>query len=1632
LSARSDASLRAQATRLRSFLRQSPQVEARDVGWSLISTRAALEHRAVILAGGREETERALHALATGGTAPGLVRGYADAEGKIAFVFPGQGTQWAGMAADLLDSSTVFSRRLLACERALAPHVDWTLSEVLRGGPGAPVWDRVDVLQPALFAIMVSLAELWRSAGVEPSAVAGHSQGEIAAAVVAGALTLEDAAHVVAARSQALAELAGDGGMLSAAISSRDAGQLIAAVGGHLEIAAVNGPRSVVISGDRSALGELLARLTADGVRAREIQVGYASHSAQVEAVRDRLLAGLAHVQPRACGIPFYSAVTGGRLDGEQLDAGYWYRNLRQPVLFDQATRQLLESEHTVLIEISPHPVLTAAIEETLDDQQNAAGVVVTGSLGRGEPGPASFMTSLAGLHVRGVPVRWESLFSAEAKVIDLPTYAFAHKRYWPTAPVPGLRAGHPFLVAPGGRPGLAGWGSEVPAAGDGELVLTGRLSLDAQPWLADHTVFGSVFFPGTGFLDAALHAAHLAGTGELEELTMGVPLIVPEEGAVQVQVRVGRPDRSGRRPVGIDAHIEASPAAEWVRHAEGMLSPDRPAAPAMDWARSWPPQGARELLVADVYELLAEGGMVYGPAFRGLHTAWRRDDEVFVEVDLPWDEHVKFVVSPPLLDSALHSLGLADGPPGSRGLPFTWNGVTAFSQGAADLRVRLAPAPGGGIRVEVADGSGSPVLCARSLLLRPSHDAPRKAGALPEDGPDVRKSLFRIEWTAVPVNPSTPASAQWAMIGDDPNPGMGAYPSLTALRRAVASGAPLPDLVLFPVAGDGTEVVAAARAVLHRTLGVLQEWSAEELFGSSRLVILTSGAVAVHAGDDVTDLPAAAARGLARSAQSEHPGRFVIIDADPDKPLADSWPVIAAASGGDEPELAVRSGQLFARRLARVDLPAAAAPEFAGGPDGTVLITGGTGTLGAMLAEHLITRHRARKFVLASRRGPHADNSGLLVAGLSALGGQVRVVACDAADYGGLADLLADITREHPLAAVVHAAGVLDDGVLTSLTPARIDQVFRPKVEAAVNLDRLLGDDMRAELILFSSAAATFGSPGQGNYAAANAFLDGLAEHRRARGLPARSLAWGLWERRSGMTGHLPASDIRARARDGAAPLTSEAGLALFDAARGTDEAVLVPLHLELSAVGAGDVPTLLRGLVAAGGRKDGARKVEERKVVKAKPDKLKRANAMPGGADAMARQQELLTMIRSEAADVLGHDGPEEVGPGLSFLEMGFDSLSAVKLRNRLSEYTGLRLRSTLIFEYTTPRLLARYLLTELADKPELAAAAQARAQRPAPQVPAQAPAPVPAPAPAPEPREPDVIAPLATSVPMAALGSDGTLNTLMWRALRVGEAPQIFDAIRPLARLRPAFNSIFDLGAVPEPVRLSTGSTRPSLVCVTSWFGKSNPTQFARLAPNFHGHRDAWALGQPGFRRGELLPLSWDALAEVHIATIRRYIAQAPFILVGQSAGGLMANALASRLEAAGTPPAGVVLIDTYPPEKKAVMGEIGEGIREMGLQRMERLEDPVNGIIDVWGDAWVTAMLRYMEFEFTPQPTQAPTLLLLAQEGMTGWPDNWRTDWQLEHDTIEVPGNHFTMMENHADSTAAAIESWLTSR
>ncbi|MCS0603058.1 SDR family NAD(P)-dependent oxidoreductase [Streptomyces sp. LP11] len=1233
LSGKTPQGLAAQARRLLDHLATGTD-PVPDVAHTLATGRAALDERAVVTGAGLPALTAGLTALAEGAdTAPNVVRGRPAGESRTVFVFPGQGSQWTGMAAELLDGSPVFAARMAECAEALAPVTDWDLIETVRSRQ--PL-DRVDVVQPVLWAIMVSLAALWRAHGVHPAGVVGHSQGEIAAACVAGALSLPDGARVVALRSQAIArDLSGRGGMMSVALPEDRVRELIAGHDGRVSVAAVNGAASVVLSGDADALDALRDAIVADGGRAKRLPVDYASHSAHVESIRDRLLADLADVRPRPAEVPFYSTVTGDRADTTGLDAGYWYTNLRQSVLFEPATRALLEAGYGVFVECGPHPVLLHSLAETADTA--GADLIGLGSLRRDDGGPERVLTALGEAFVAGVPVDWSAVFAGlPVRPADLPTYAFQRERYWlgrsATAgdvTAAGLATtGHPLL------------GAAVPVA-EGGTLFTGRLCVATHPWLADHAVSGTPLLPGTALVELALGAGRDLGWGHLAELTLQAPLILPERGAVQLQLHVAAADATGHRALTVHSRPESTEGAEetvWTPHATGLLAPGT-APPAFDLT-AWPPPGAVPVPVEDAYARLAGLGYDYGPAFQGLRAAWRRGEETFAEVELPV-EAGGFALHPALFDAALHADGLGGDAPGGARLPFTWTGVSLYAASASALRVRLHGTDT--LSLQLADPAGAPVAEVEALVSRPVDPAALAPSARVAD-------LYRLDWPALPV-PAAPAP-EYAVLGDSPLE-------------------PVPGWVVLPAGGDDEPIGGAHRAT-ERVLTAVQDWLADERTAHARLLVLTRGAVAVGE-EDVTDLAGAAVWGLVRAAQGEHPGRFVLVD----RPDGDAAAVTAAAASG-EPQLALREGTVHTPRLTRATV---GGPAPALDPDGTVLITGGTGVLGALVARHLVAEHGIRHLVLAGRSGTAAED-------FTGLDAEITVARCDAADRDQLAALITGIPAAHALTAVVHLAGTLDDGLVTDQTPARLDAVLRPKADAAWHLHELTRDLDLAAFVLFSSAAGTVDGAGQSGYAAANAFLDALAVHRRALGLPAHSLAWGFWEQRTGLTAHLTDADIERMARAGVRPLPTEDGLRLLDAALACADPLLVPIGLDPAALRrAGDVPAVLRALVPAPALRTAAGRAGDASFA----DRL----AALGPAE---RDAALTELVRTHVAAVLGHGDDMTLDPRRSFRESGFDSLTAVELRNRLGGAVGLRLPATLVFDHPDAGALVAHLRSEL----------------------------------------------------------------------------------------------------------------------------------------------------------------------------------------------------------------------------------------------------------------------------------------------------------------------------------------------
>lgn len=1317
ISGRGKAALRGQASRLKEWVTADRAESVTDIGHSLITSRSALEHRAVIVAATREDFCRGLDALSCGEPAANVVTGVTGRPGKTVFVFPGQGSQWPGMGLRLMESSPAFRAEMEACAEALRPYTGWSLLDMLRAGL-RPL-NRVDVVQPMLFAVLVSLARLWRTFGVEPSAVVGHSQGEIAAAHVAGALSLCDAARVVALRSKAAAKLTGDGGMAVVPLPEPEVREWVRRWDGRLGIAAVNGPSAVVVTGDRAAVAGLVASCRGEGVLAQHLRAAYASHSPQVADIRAEVLDVLSGIAPRTSDVAFYSTVTAKVMDTAELDAGYWFANLRQKVRFSDAVRLLHADGYRMFVECSPHPVLTAAIEETLDQ---ADDVVTVGSLHKNDNGLDRFYESAAGIFVRGGEVDWSRAFPPDARRVPLPTYAFQRQRYWLEQPPDQL---------------------------------------------------------------------HGAGPGRLHYQIAWRPVAMAE-----------------------------TPMA------------------AMNWVIAVPAEGGGDGL-----------------------TAWCR---------------------------------------------------RALERRGASLTV-----------VRVAD--------------------------------------------------------------DD----AGADAFVHALRELAGSSRQVGVLSLLTLCADAGPVPSAYSAGLTATIALIR--AIQDSGTGVRIWQVTRGAVATGRADNAGSPAQSIAWGFGQTAAVEYPelwgGLVDLPEALDDRAAAYFAAVLTGTNG--ENQVAIRSSGLLARRLVRK--PRAGRRALAGSwpPSGTILVAGGTGTLGSHTARWLAATG-AERLLLVSGRGPADPTAGELAAELAAYGAQVTLVACDVADRRAAAGLLAAIPPESRPTAVIHAAGELAEEPLSAISPGRMRRVIAATADVAWNLHELTREHELSAFVLFSSAAATLGGVGLGAYGAANAFLDALATYRRGLGLTAASVAWGAWAKASegGAAADAPLDRLR---RSGVFMLAPERALAALRRVIDDEEThALVadvdwPRFAEASGLIAG---TRLLDEIGEVGKTPAARSVDGHD--RTEPAALERL-ARLGEREAVA---ELRNLVRAKAAAVLGHPGPEAIPADQRFLESGFDSLTAIDLRNRLNAETGLRLPAGVIFAKRTPAELARYLHDELLASGLLANGARGAARRG------------------------------DDHGGVRATGTGG-LGVLLRQACADGRAGEFLELLTRAASFRQVIRADDPLeGILPRPVILVDDGRLPALICVPSVLATAGAQQYARLAASFKGSRNVAALEPPGFGEGERLPATMDVAITMLAATLCDHVSGAPFVLAGYSSGGLLAHALAQRLESSGVFPQAVVLFDAYPPGHLAA---IPSGLLEGMIARADE-HLPLT-------DTRLTAMGGYVAMlaGWRPEPVSAPTLLARATQPLPGWPAevSGQYTWDLEHTIAEVPGDHFTLLEDQASATARIVDDWLLS-
>jgi acyl transferase domain-containing protein/NADPH:quinone reductase-like Zn-dependent oxidoreductase/NADP-dependent 3-hydroxy acid dehydrogenase YdfG len=1676
LSGNTPQALRAQAENLRGRL--GGDANPVDVAYSLATTRSPLTHRAVFVG---STTAELLDALAAVEPISGVVR----SPGRTGFVFAGQGAQRRDMGRAL---ATAFPRFAKAYDEILA---------LLSVDFGA-IDDTLNA-QPALFAFEVALFRLLESWGVRPDLLAGHSIGEIAAAHVSGALSLEDSCTLISARARLMAALPAGGVMVSIRANEDELRPLLTE---GVDIAAVNSPSTVVVSGDEAAVFALAGRFP----RHRGLTVSHAFHSAHMDPMLGSFreaIAGLTYGTPR---IPIVSTVTGKLVTG--FSPEYWVEHVRRTVRFADSVRTMRDAGVSAFVEIGPDATLATLID---------SGAVAMQRAGHDEV--SAVVAGLGGLYAHGVAVDWAAVLPG-ARRVGLPTYAFQRERFWRGPDFGKSEAAAGFT--PSGHP-LLGAMSELP--GPGVFLMTGTLSPRTRPWLADHRVGDRILVPGAAILEWALRAGREVGRERVEELTLAAPLVLPEHGDVRVQLAV---DRTGR----VTVHAETGDG-EWVQHADGTLTHGEPAG-EFRWHAGAP------IPLAGFYERLATAGFDYGPLFRGLTAAWRRDDEFFAEVTLPDnDDTASFGIHPALLDAALHTRSFVDADPGW--VPFSWRGVTLHTTGASKVRVRMRPNGPGEMALELADPSGRPVLSVEALVLR-------KLSAQHQD------SLSRVVWTAADARPSAaeaevlrleidpaldvPAAAHkaanqvlararqavaedktlavvtrhavatgpgervdpaaataWGLLrcaqlehpgrfllvdGDDavitgepqiavrggeilvpslvkPDSALSPPDSETWNLTGSASGS-LDDLALTPreigplapgtvkiavraaglnfkdvlialgvVPGDVSLLgVEAAGVVLEVAPDVTSIGVGDRVFGlvqaglgpvtvtdarlvakmprawgfvqaaSVPLVFLTAhyalnDLVALKAGEKILVHSGAGGVGMAAIQLARHLGAEVFATAsetkwahvDADRVASSralgfetTFPPVDVVlnsltgefvdaslrllkPGGRFAELGKtdirrdvpgyqafdlvdvspgRVGEMLAELLALFEsgalrpLPTTTwdvrrgpeafrflsqakhigkvvltvAPEWTG----TILITGGTGGLGGLVARHLLD-NGAERLLLLSRRG----------AGAAALSADPRVTskACDVADRPALARAIAG----HDITAVVHAAGVLDDGVLTAMTPERLDAVLRPKVDAAWNLHELLPE---ADLVLFSSTAGVTGAAGQSNYAAGNAFLDALADHRHSLGSPVRGLAWGPWEQASGMTGTLDQIAVRRIQQTGAIPFTAEEGLALFDlAAHGPDPSVVLT---RLS---------------------------------------RRRESGVP---PASAVGSDLVGWLRSQVAGVLGYAAASDVDPELPFPQLGFDSLTAIELRNRIRSGTGLALPGTVVFDHANCVALAAHVTERLAA-----------------------------------PAEAEPVGDVVSELYRDAVGKGDHEG---------GQA-----LLRSVARLRPKFRHPCEVSALPRPVTLSTGDG-VHLVCSGSLVPLSTPQVYARFAAAFGGRNEVSVVMPPGFE--EPLPADLTDLVSAHADTIRRHVGDTKVVLTGMSSGGMLAYETAKSLEDQGIDVHAVVLLDTYPDGHPYMSGSTSEFkalMYDRGPVSVRYTSDRLSG------GTWLCELF----VGWKPSGVKAPVLLVRASRPLTADQDG---DWRAHFDEMavrDVPGDHFSVIEADAPTTAAAVESWL---
>ncbi|MFI0112530.1 amino acid adenylation domain-containing protein [Streptomyces globisporus] len=1364
LSARRPDALAEMAAGIRAELAgdNGPAVALDSLGHTLAHRRQHLPERLAVVHSSRASLDEALAAHERGEPHPRVVHGRARdaADRGLVWVFTGMGPQWWGMGRQLLEEEPVFRDAVTACDRALREFADWSLVEELTAEESVSRMTETWLAQPANFAVQVGLAALWRSHGVRPDAVVGHSTGEIAAFHTAGVYSLRDAARIVVHRSRLQQTLAGTGTMLAVSLSEDEAERRVRPYRDRVSIAAVNSPTAITLAGDEAALTLLAEELRAEQQFAKFLTVEVPYHSVGMERIKGELLAELAPLEPRPAEVPLYLTGVEGTARGEELDAAYWWKNVRDRVRFRSAIDRIADDGHRVFLEIGPHPVLGHAIRECLDAGGRSA--LTLPSIRRREDEPERFAASLGTLHTLGVPIDWD-LLQPTGRPVTLPRHPFRRDRHWTEPrPVAQVRLGHrdhPLL------------GRRTDAT---EPTWQARLDTEALPYLADHRIQDMVVFPAAGYLEMAAQAVlRLTGgtTAVLADIDLRKALFLPdgEDRTVEVSLSLENAAFTVASPTGEDG--------ERAVHASGIVRTGqrRRTAPPLD-APAIRAGSRRHLEGPDCYTALAALGYHYGPAFQAVEELWIGADEVLARIRPPraiGDDAAGHHLHPVLLDACFQTLlaplilsAPEDSAPatGIR-LPLSLDEVALEPIGDQPFwaHATLLPADAdttlGNIALYADDGTP----LGRIEGFRAA-DVEKAATAVART--TIDSWLAEPVWADCPPLPAEDAEApprdvNWLLLAD--TGGLAdAFAALADARgdrcRVVRRGAayaasadgrtytvdpasdadlrrlfadldrddgPFRGTVLHLWNLDAPALAACDRTALrdHTGAGAYSLVALARLLSArgegGRLHIVTRGAQPALPGEAPEPLGAPAwgiGRVLRHQELTEYPGKLIDLDPrrqpGPDGDRTEAVALLAEALSDDEAEIALRDGARRTGRLRPAESLTRPLP-LRLRADGSYLVTGAFGALGRLLCRTLV-RRGARRIVLVGRTpvpprekwagtdpGTPEGRAVALLRELEVLGAHPVPATFDITAEDALTGWLDAHRRSGapPVRGVFHLAGQVHDTLVADLDRAAFDAVHDPKTVGAHLLHRHLRDEPLDHFVLFASIASLLTTAGQTNYAAGNAFLDALAHHRRAEGLPALSLDWGPWA--TGMIEELGLVEHYLHSR-GMSSLSPDTGMAVLERVIGQDHAQLVvatvvdwPVFLAWYP----SPPPLVADLAAAA----------------APPTETTSGNGFLDAfrtAGEEARRALVAERFAALAATVL-RTGADRIDPATGLGELGLDSLLAMELRARIHAELGVALPVVALLSGTPAGELAAQLhdgLTALASEEDPGRAAGA----------------------------------------------------------------------------------------------------------------------------------------------------------------------------------------------------------------------------------------------------------------------------------------------------------------------------------